>query len=114
MKKIGIDEIFILSAMLDKAGDMGLPTKYRFIDKGDGVKEREEKSQEEYGLEVALMLFKKIHLIEKEVKQLIEKVFEKKPEDMGLVELKDSFIELMTQEGITSFFKSADNSTNSK
>ena len=131
MKKVGVDELFILSLIADKIGDFKLPVKTKWIEEIDfvevkltkeevkegkqlpkvvhkGDKVRVDKNQMEYGIESFLTIFKKMHLVEPEVRELITVVSGKDSKDLSIKELIDTFQELLVTEGIMDFFKSAD------
>jgi translation initiation factor 1 (eIF-1/SUI1) len=131
MKKLGVDEIFILSAIADKIGEFKFPERNKWIEEVDyepvkltkeeikagakepkvvhkGDKVRVPKTEMEYGIEAFYSIFRKIHLVEPEVRELITIVSGKDSKDLSIKELVNAFKEVLEAEGIMDFFKSAD------
>ena len=96
MKKIGMDELYLVSEIADKI-EFEAPNIYD--------KKGNRKDQYQYGSEMLLGLFKKMYKAKKEINDLIYKVTEKKAEEMSLKELKDTFTEILKQDGVLDFFK---------
>lgn len=96
MKKIGMDELYLLSEISDK---IEFETPNIYDSKGN------RKDQYQYGSELLLNLFKKMYKAKKEINDLIYKVTGKKTEEMSLKELKDTFTEILKQDGVLDFFK---------
>ena len=76
MKKIGMDELYLLSEIADK---IEFETPNIYDTKGN------RKDQYQYGSEMLLGLFKKMYKAKKEINDLIYKVTEKKAETRGQV-----------------------------
>jgi len=91
MKKIGLDEIFLLSEIAEKM-NITFP-------------ESKGKDAETYGRELLVEFFKKLHKAKNEVTQLIETLTNRKVKDMNLKEIKESITAILKQEGILDFFK---------
>ena len=102
MKKLGIDEIFLLSAMADK-----MQIKIEIPKKKDIPEDDFKRFQKEYGIKLALDIFSKIHKAKEETTELIKSIIGKDPKEMNLIELKDAFMEIFQREGIVDFFVSA-------
>jgi len=91
MKKLNSEHIFILSEIVEKM-DFKMP-------------DSNDKTQQQYGAELILEFFKKLHKAKKEINTLIVDITGKRTEDMSISELKDTFKELFNQEGVMDFFK---------
>ena len=91
MRKLQVDDIYLLSQIADKM---------EFV-----MPDSKGKTQEQLGGELIMQLFKKLHKAKNEVNSLIENVTEKKVADMSIKEMKDTIIELFKQDGILDFFK---------
>lgn len=102
MRKLNIEDAFTFSEILDK---MGIDADINRL--GDEAKK---KGADWMGGQVAILLFKKMHLAKKELIGFVASVSEKSEDDikkMGIVELKDLFLAIANSEGFASFFKSA-------
>lgn len=117
MKKIGIDEFFLISEIADK---MDLePPKFdiikapEFLDDLKKVKNPDHKSEtdkvnKEFGLKMFTVLIKKAYKAKDEIKQLISAITGKDPNSMTAKELIDTFKNILKQDGVMESFKSAD------
>ena len=94
MKKIGMDEFFILSAIADKM-DFELPEMT-----GEG-----EKAQKEYGMKLIALLLKKAHKAKDEIIELVESVTGKKSSEMTIKEIIVEFKGILEQDGVVDAFK---------
>jgi predicted DNA-binding protein YlxM (UPF0122 family) len=97
MRKLNVDDIFLLSEIADKM-DFELPA---YPEKT----ENEEKAQREYGMKLFALLFKKIHKAKNEIKELVANVTGKNANEMSVKELVDAFKGILSQEGALDVFK---------
>ena len=96
MRLLEGNDMFLLSEIADKM-DIKLDVKG--------------KSQEEIGVDLMLFLVKKSHKAKDEIKQLVATLTEKTAEEVGKMSPKQliaSIKEILKQDGVLDFFKSAD------
>ena len=96
MRKLETDDMFLLSEIADKM---------------DIKIDAAGKSQEEIGADLMLFLVKKSHKAKDEIKQLVATLTEKTAEEVGKMspkQLVTSIKEILKQDGVLDFFKSAD------
>jgi len=96
MRKLETDDMFLLSEIADKM---------------DIKIDAAGKSQEEIGVDLMLFLVKKSHKAKDEIKQLVATLTEKTPEEVSRMspkQLVTSIKEILKQDGVLDFFKSAD------
>jgi hypothetical protein len=92
MKKLNIDDTFLISKMLDKMG-------FEFPDQEEG------QNKNLYGAKLISFLLKKLHLAKEEIKELISSVSGKDVNKMGIAEIGKTLKEIAEQEGFMNFFK---------
>jgi len=97
MRKLNVDDIFLLSEIADKM-DFELPAYPESSDNS-------EKIQREYGMKLFALLFKKIHKAKNEIKEIVTSVTGKDANEMGIKELSNAFKEIISQEGALDVFK---------
>jgi len=96
MRKLETDDMFLLSEIADKM---------------DIKIDAAGKSQEEIGADLMLFLIKKSYKAKDEIKQLVATLTEKTAEEVGKMSPKQliaSVKEILKQDGVLDFFKSAD------
>ena len=91
MRKLHTDDIYLLSEIADKM-DLQFPNI-------------EGKTQEQFGGELMMQLFRKMHKAKAEINKLIESATGKDPKAMSLGELKEALATLLKQDGVLDFFK---------
>ena len=91
MRKLCIEDMYLLSEIADKI-EFELPDV-----KG--------KTQEQLGAELILQLFKKMHKAKNEINQLIESVTGRNINELSLVEIKNTLMDIFRQDGTFDFFK---------
>ena len=102
MRKLNVDDMFLLSEIADKM-EVELP-EYPELKKS-ATKDEIEKAQKLYGTKILTLLVRKIYKAKDEIIRLIENVTEKDVKNMGVKEITSTFKELLTQDGVLSFFK---------
>ena len=119
MKKFNLQDVFLLSKIIDK-----LELKFEVDKLAKTIRAEKLESQEDVmkigkdvlltiGLDIATKFLANLHRADKEVVQLISNITEKKTEaveEMGLKEIKDFFTELLQAEGVKDFFSQAETS----
>jgi lipopolysaccharide biosynthesis regulator YciM len=115
MKKLGIDELFMISEIADKMDiDIPLPKQVNVAQMKKDKKTQAEiddalaQAQSDYGGKLISMLVKKAYKAKDEIKELIRVVTGKEPNDMEPKELLSVFTSILKQDGATEAFKSAD------
>ncbi len=116
MKKLDLDAVFLMSAVLDKTGiiiDMQDIVKSIKTDELKDIGDAQ-KIGKEVGISVVVQLagslMKSMHKARREIKELISYLAEKDMEEVGrmsMKEIKDFFTELVELEGFSDFFKQA-------
>ena len=91
MRKLNCDDLFLVSAIIDKM-NIELP------------KAGENETQQEYGMKLIMLISRKLYKAKDEVKELVSNVSGKDAKDLSILELKDIVIELFKTEGFASFF----------
>lgn len=94
MRRLNTEDIYLLSEIADKM-DIQAP-------------EIKGKSQEQAGADFMIQLFRKMHKAAPEISRLISKVTGKEADQLSLVEIKDTLMEILKQDGVLTFFKQAD------
>ena len=100
MKRITVDEIFLLSAIADK-----IELKLDIPDTRGKSEKEIDALQIAIGKSLMLEMFKKIYKAKDEIKELIATVAEKDADKLTLKEIKETFTEILKQEGVLDFFK---------
>jgi hypothetical protein len=100
MKRLTIDEVYLLSEIADKIDiNVDMPDV-----KGKSDKEIE-LMQEQLGKKLMLQMFRKMHKAKAEISELIKMVTGKEASLLNIKELKENITEILRQEGIMDFFK---------
>jgi len=100
MKRLTIDEVYLLSEIADKIDvKVDLPDT-----KGKSDKEIE-MLQEQLGKKLLLQMFRKMHKAREEINELIKQITDKEANKLSLKELKETISEVLKQEGVMDFFK---------
>lgn len=115
MKKLGIDELFLISEIVDKM-DIDIPfPKQVDSDKlkkegktEDEIKEIAAEEQSKYGAKLISILVRKAHKAKEEIKNLIREVTGKDPNEMTGGELISTFTSILKQDGVAETLQSAD------
>lgn len=95
LRKLNGNDIYLLSSIIDKI-DITMPPI---------PKTQDDESQKTFGMELMMLFVRKIYKAKDEINELIMELTGKDTKDMALIEIKDTFIEIMSQEGFKSFFK---------
>lgn len=106
MRKITFEDAFVLSEILDKMSIQADINSILDNAKGKPIEE----SQMFIGGQIVLLMMKSAHKAKKELCEWIASLSGKTVEEvkgMGLKEMSDFLKEMMVQEGIGDFFKSA-------
>ena len=90
MKKLSVDDFYLLSEIVDKMG-FEVPSK-------------KEKTDEQFGIEIMVQLFSRLHRAKEPINKLVESVTGKKIEDFDFEELKGIITEMFSQGGVLRFF----------
>ena len=98
MRDLMTDDFYLVSEIVDKM-DLTLPSKTKVVDK-----KVVNKTQEEYGTELIVALFKKAYKAKDQINELIGILIEKDPSKLTFKETKDAMFELFKNEGFLSFF----------
>ena len=105
MRKLGFEDTFLLSKVID---DLNIETEIsKFIKQARDSKETD---MDKVGLELFLLIAKRWHRGKTSVMEFIAAITEKDIEEVKRLSLKDVkhvFVELVQQEDIADFFKSA-------
>lgn len=94
MRKLNVDDVYLLSKIVDKM-DFELPE----------VTGKGEEAQSAYGMKIMTMLLKKMHKAKDEINELILSVTGKNPKEMSLKDLGETFKGILSQEGVMEVFK---------
>jgi len=92
MRKLNIDDTFLISEILDKM-DFEFPTQKKGED------------QSSYGSKVFSFLLKRIHRAKNEVKELVASVSGKDVNTLGIKEIGQTLKEIAENEGFVNFLK---------
>lgn len=98
---IGIDQMFLVSEILDKTG-FDLPEMTKKID-GNTV----EKSEKEVAKEIGINLIKKMYMAKEQIIKLVEISTDKSVEELTSNEFLNTFVDALRNNGILSFGKSS-------
>lgn len=110
MRELIGDDLYLLSEILDKT-DIKIPSinKNIKIENEDGklIDKTVKKTNEEFGMEVAIEIAKKLYKAKNEINTLLKNVFETKddPSNLPVKEIKSMILELIQKEEFLDFFK---------
>lgn len=123
VKKMGLREVFIMSAILDKMdlkADTGMILNNSKVKKVESVSDVTSLGKEvmvSLGIDIVTKIMKGLYKAEDEVVKLIKSLTGKtndEIENMGFDDIKEFFVELSKQQGFDDFLKQAGVSTEQK
>ena len=100
MKRLSIDEIYLLSEIADK-----MDVKVDLPDISGKNKDEIALLQEQLGKKLMLQMFRKMHKAREEINELIKAITDKEANKLSFKELKETITEVLKQEGVMDFFK---------
>ncbi len=105
MRELLSEDIYALSEIIDKT-EIEFPSMIKIIWDKDGNMQTIKKTQEEFGLELAINILKKIYKAKKEINKMLESILSiEDATKLTFKETKENLIELFSKEEIKDFFK---------